>query len=85
MSSRISLFLTDEGDLLEYLNLHLSAGVMLEYVASSDDLYYRLENKQGVPDILVLGLNVQEPIRIAEHTLVLHKGIKITRIQLISA
>ncbi|WP_273150561.1 PAS domain-containing sensor histidine kinase [Methylophaga thiooxydans] len=77
MSSRIALFLDDDGELLNYLNLHLSAGVMLEYVSAADTLYSRLEDKIGVPDILVLGLNVQEPIRIAEHTLVLHKGIKV--------
>jgi len=77
MSSRIALFLDDDGELLDYLNLHLSAGVMLEYVSAADTLYSRLEDKIGVPDILVLGLNVQEPIRIAEHTLVLHKGIKV--------
>lgn len=77
MSSRIALFLNDDGEILDYLNLHLSAGVMLGYVNSADELYSQLENKTGVPDILVLGLNVQEPIRIAEHTLVLHKGIKI--------
>ncbi|EEF81175.1 PAS domain-containing sensor histidine kinase [Methylophaga thiooxydans] len=77
MSSRIALFLDDDAELLDYLNSHLSAGVMLGYVTSADELYTRLEDKLGVPDILVLGLNVQEPIRIAEHTLVLHKGIKV--------
>lgn len=77
MSSRVSLFIDDDGDLLEYLNVNLSAGVFLEKIDSPDGLYHCLENKFGVPDILVLGLNVQEPIRIAEHTLVLHKGIKV--------
>lgn len=78
MSSRISLFLDGGyGDLLDYLNVNLSAGVFLEKIDSPDGLYHCLENKFGVPDILVLGLNVQEPIRIAEHTLVLHKGIKV--------
>tara|TARA_R110002049_G_scaffold213899_3_gene385388 strand:+ start:868 stop:2820 length:1953 start_codon:yes stop_codon:yes gene_type:complete len=77
MSSRISLFLCDDGDLLDYLNLNLSAGVYLEHIASSEELYQRLENKIGAPDILVLGRSVQEPIRMAEHILVLHEGIKI--------
>lgn len=77
MSSRISLFLDEDSDLLDYLNIHLSAGVFLEKIQSPDGLYTCLENNLGIPDILVLGLNVQEPIRIAEHTLVLHKGIKV--------
>lgn len=78
MSSRITLFIDDRDDeLINYLNLHLSAGVFLEYLTSSTELFSRLEDDLGVPDILVLGLNVQEPIRIAEHTLVLKKGIKI--------
>lgn len=78
MSTRITLFIDNEDDrLLQYLNCHMSAGVFLEYLNSSDKLYSRLENGLGVPDILVLGFNVQEPIRIAEHSHVLHKGIKI--------
>lgn len=77
MSSRIALFLDANDDLLNYLNSNLSAGVFLEYISSSKKFYSRLEDNLGVPDILVLGLNVQEPIRIAEHTLVLHKDIKI--------
>ena len=77
MSSRISLFLQDSDDLLDFLNSHLSAGVFLECINSSGDLYARLENRVGIPDILVLGLNVQDPIRVAEHTMVLQKGIKV--------
>lgn len=77
MSTRILLFLDDSGELLEYLNLNLSAGALLDYVESSELLYNLLESRSGVPDILVLGLNVQEPIRIAEHTKVLQKNVKV--------
>jgi PAS domain S-box-containing protein len=77
MSCRISLFQCKEGNLLDYLNLNLSAGVYLENIDSADEIYRRLENAIGVPDILVIGTVVQDPIRIAEHIIVLHKGIRI--------
>ncbi|NQZ54269.1 MAG: PAS domain-containing protein [Piscirickettsiaceae bacterium] len=77
MSSRISLFSTNDEPLLEYLNLNLSAGVFLEHIDTIDDLYSRMENNYGIPDILILGLAVQEPIRIAEHTHRISKSTKI--------
>jgi len=77
MSSRISLFSTNDEPLLDYLNVNLSAGVFLEHIDTMDDLYSRMENNYGVPDILILGLKVQEPIRIAEHTHLISKSTKI--------
>ena len=41
------------------------------------NLYAALEQSFGEPDIIVLGLNVEEPIRTAEHILVLRRDIKI--------
>lgn len=76
MSSRISLLATGE-DLLKYLNSKLSAGVFLEHNEQPEYLYCRLEEDFGTPDIVVLGLNVQDPIRTAEHILVLKRDIKI--------
>jgi PAS domain S-box-containing protein len=76
MSSRISLLSTGE-DLLTYLNTNLSAGVFLEHNDLPQFLYEHLEDNFGAPDIVVLGLNVEEPIRIAEHILVLRRDIKI--------
>ena len=76
MSSRISLLSTGE-DLLTYLNNNLSAGVFLEHNDLPQNLYAALEQSSGEPDIIVLGLNVEEPIRTAEHILVLRRDIKI--------
>jgi PAS domain S-box-containing protein len=76
MSSRISLLSTGE-DLLTYLNTNLSAGVFLEHNDLPQNLYAALEQSFGEPDIIVLGLNVEEPIRTAEHILVLRRDIKI--------
>ena len=76
MSSRISLLSTGE-DLLTYLNTNLSAGVFLEHNDLPQNLYASLERSFGEPDIIVLGLNVEEPIRTAEHILVLRRDIKI--------
>jgi two-component system sensor kinase FixL len=76
MSSRISLLSTGE-DLLTYLNTNLSAGVFLEHNDLPQNLYKVLEQSFGKPDIIVLGLNVQDPIRTAEHILVLRRDIKI--------
>ncbi len=76
MSSRISLLATGE-NLLNYLNSNLSAGVFLEHNEQPEKLYCRLEDDFGTPDIVVLGLNVQDPIRTAEHILVLKRDIKI--------
>lgn len=76
MSSRVSLIATGES-LLNYLNTRLSAGVFLEHLEESNHLYARLENNCGVPDIVILGLSVQEPIRTAEHILAVRKGIRI--------
>jgi PAS domain S-box-containing protein len=76
MSSRISLLSTGES-LLKYLNSHLSAGVFLEHNDTPQQLYERLEQAYGIPDIIALGVNVQEPIRTAEHILVLHRDIKV--------
>jgi len=77
MSSRITLCSTNNEQLLNYLNLNLSAGVFIEHIDTIEDLYVRIENNYGVPDILVLGIKVQEPIRIAEHTHVISKSTKI--------
>lgn len=76
MSSRISLLATGE-DLLNYLNTNLSAGVFLEHNEHPHYLYSRLEENFATPDIVVLGLKVQDPIRTAEHILVLKRDIKI--------
>ncbi|MFK8068952.1 MAG: PAS domain-containing protein [Gammaproteobacteria bacterium] len=76
MSTRISLLSTEE-PLLDYLNMQLSAGAYLEFREQPESLYHCLENNSGAPDIIVLGLNVQEPIRIAEHILVLNREVKI--------
>ena len=76
MSSRISLLSTGE-DLLTYLNTNLSAGVFLEHNDLPQNLYSHLEDNFGAPDIVVLGLNAEEPIRTAEHILVLKRDIKI--------
>jgi PAS domain S-box-containing protein len=76
MSSRISLLSTGE-DLLTYLNTNLSAGVFLEHNNIPQNLYNHLEDNFGAPDIVVLGLNAEEPIRTAEHILVLRRDIKI--------
>ena len=76
MSSRISLLSTGE-DLLTYLNNNLSAGVFLEHNDLPQNLYAALEQSSGEPDIIVLGLNVEEPIRTAEQILVLRRDIKI--------
>ena len=76
MSSRISLLSTGE-DLLTYLNTNLSAGVFLEHNDLPQNLYNHLEDNFGAPDIVVLGLNAEEPIRTAEHILVLKRDIKI--------
>ena len=76
MSSRISLLSTGE-DLLTYLNTNLSAGVFLEHNDLPQNLYNHLEDNFGAPDIVVLGLNAEEPIRTAEHILVLRRDIKI--------
>ena len=76
MSSRISLLSTGE-DLLNYLNTNLSSGVFLEHNDLPQYLYDHLEDDFGAPDIIVLGLNVEDPIRTAEHILVLRHGIKI--------
>ena len=76
MSSRISLLSTGE-DLLTYLNTNLSAGVFLEHNDLPQNLYKVLEQSFGKPDIIVLGLNVEDPIRTAEHILVLRRDIKI--------
>ena len=76
MSSRISLLSTGE-DLLTYLNTNLSAGVFLEHNDLPQNLYNVLEQSFGKPDIIVLGLNVEDPIRTAEHILVLRRDIKI--------
>lgn len=76
MSSRISLLSTGES-LLKYLNSHLSAGVFLEHNDTPQQLYERLEQGYGIPDIIALGVNVQEPIRTAEHILVLYRDIKV--------
>lgn len=76
MSSRISLLSTGE-DLLTYLNTNLSSGVFLEHNALPQSLYQQLEHDFGTPDIIVLGLNVEDPIRTAEHILVLRRNIKI--------
>ena len=65
MSSRISLLATGEV-LLKYLNSNLSAGVFLEHNEQPENLYCHLEEDFGTPDIVVLGLNVQDPIRTAE-------------------
>jgi len=77
MSSRVTLYSTNDEQLLNYLNINLSAGVYLEHIATIDDLYGRIDNNYGVPDILVLGVKVQEPIRIAEHTHVISKTTKV--------
>lgn len=77
MSCRISLYSSDDGTLLNYLNEHLSAGVFLEYIDIIDDLYNRIDTAYGCPDILVLGLNVNEPIRLAERTHIIAKTTKI--------
>jgi len=77
MSSRVSLFTTNDEHLLDYLNVNLSAGVLLEHIDTIDDLYGRMKNNYGVPDILILGLSVQEPIRIAEHTKRISKSTKV--------
>ena len=76
MSSRISLLSTGE-DLLTYLNTNLSAGVFLEHNDIPQNLYNHLEDNFGAPDVVVLGLNAEEPIRTAEHILVLRRDIKI--------
>ena len=76
MSSRISLLSTGE-ELLTYLNTNLSAGVFLEHNTKPQYLYHRLESTIGKPDIIVLGLEVEDPIRTAEHILVLQRDIKI--------
>lgn len=76
MSNRISLLSTGE-DLLVYLNTNLSAGVFLEHNDLPQILYSVLEQNFGKPDIIVLGINVQDPIRTAEHILVLRRDIKI--------
>lgn len=77
MSSRISLFTTNDEHLLEYLNVNLSAGVFLEHIDTIDDLYGRMKSNYGIPDILIIGLTVQEPIRIAEHTHRISKNTKV--------
>jgi len=76
MSSRISLLSTGE-DLLTYLNTNLSAGVFLEHNELPQNLFDHLEGSFGAPDIVVLGLNVEDPIRTAEHILVLRRDIKV--------
>ncbi len=76
MSTRISL-LSTEKSLLDYLNKWLSAGAYLEYLEQPESLYHCLKENCGAPDIVVVGLTVQEPIRIAEHILVMKRGIKI--------
>jgi len=77
MNSRITLYLTSDEQLLRYLNVNLSSGVFLEHICNIDELYSRIENNISVPDILVLGIKVQDPIRIAEHTHVISKSTKI--------
>ena len=76
MSSRISLLSTGE-DLLRYLNTNLSSGVFLEHNDLPRYLYDQLEDSFDAPDVIVLGLNVEDPIRTAEHILVLRREIKI--------
>ncbi len=76
MSSRISLLATGE-DVLNHLNTNLSAGVFLEHNDLPQHLYKSLEQTVGKPDIIVLGLDVEDPIRTAEHILVLRREIKI--------
>ncbi len=76
MSSRISLLSTGE-DLLTYLNTNLSSGVILEHNDLPRNLYQNLELSFGIPDIIVLGLGVEDPIRTAEHLSVLKRNIKI--------
>lgn len=71
------MFTTNDEHLLDYLNVNLSAGVLLEHIDTIDDLYGRMKNNYGVPDILILGLSVQEPIRIAEHTKRISKSTKV--------
>tara|TARA_R110001583_G_scaffold171120_1_gene324565 strand:+ start:2688 stop:4643 length:1956 start_codon:yes stop_codon:yes gene_type:complete len=77
MSSRISLYATNDAQLFNYLNVNLSAGVYLEHVDTIDELYGRIDKNFGCPDILILGVTVEEPIRIAEHTHVISKTTKI--------
>jgi PAS domain S-box-containing protein len=76
MSCRVALLQCDD-DFLNYLNLNLSAGVYLESINSPSKIYHRIENNSCTPDILVLGIKVQEPIQIAEYILALRKDVKI--------